>query len=50
LRGQSVPVAHGSAEMPVWGPILNSIAGSNQALTELRISNLATYVESLQVK
>lgn len=42
--------AHGTAEMPVWGPIL---AKMNQASTQdrlLRISNLSRYLESIQAK
>ena len=38
---------HGSKVMPVWGPILSSISGS-QAEVQLRISNLVKYVETLQ--
>jgi mono/diheme cytochrome c family protein len=40
--------AHGSRDMPVWGPVFSSMGGSAQVL--LRIHNLTTYVESLQAK
>ena len=40
--------AHGSKDMPVWGPIFASMGGSAQA--EQRINNLTKYVGSLQAK
>ena len=39
---------HGSKVMPVWGPILSSVSGS-QAERQMRISSLVKYVETLQV-
>jgi mono/diheme cytochrome c family protein len=39
--------AHGSREMPVWGPIFGQIAW-DQDLGQVRIYNLAKYLESLQ--
>ena len=45
--GAEVP-AHGSAEMPVWGPILGKMNQSNAQEKELRISNLSRYLESIQ--
>lgn len=50
--GAETGFAHGSAQMPVWGPILGGMdhtMGSPDAQT-LRITNLARYVETLQVK
>ena len=47
--GIDVP-AHGSAEMPVWGPILAKISKVNPQERELRTSNLSRYLETLQVK
>jgi mono/diheme cytochrome c family protein len=41
--------AHGSREMPVWGPIFSQIAW-DQDLGRVRIYNLAKYLESLQKK
>ena len=42
--------AHGSAEMPVWGPVFLAVS-HNQASTVIqREHNLATYIESLQAK
>jgi mono/diheme cytochrome c family protein len=45
--GSEVP-AHGSAEMPVWGPILGKMNQNNAQEKELRISNLSRYLESIQ--
>ena len=40
--------AHGSKDMPVWGPLFRSIG--DDAQTKLRIHNLSVYIESLQQK
>jgi mono/diheme cytochrome c family protein len=40
--------AHGSKDMPVWGTLFKSIG--DEAQTKLRIHNLSTYIETLQVK
>ncbi|MGA2219570.1 MAG: c-type cytochrome [Terracidiphilus sp.] len=42
--------AHGSADMPVWGPILGKMNVSNPQDRLLRISNLSRYLESIQAK
>jgi mono/diheme cytochrome c family protein len=42
--------AHGSKEMPVWGPVLLSVSNDRPATAAQRISNLNAYIESLQVK
>lgn len=42
--------AHGSAEMPVWGPILGRMNASNTQDKQLRISNLSRYIQSIQAK
>jgi mono/diheme cytochrome c family protein len=42
--------AHGTAEMPVWGPILAKMNLTNPQDRMLRISNLSRYLESMQVK
>ena len=45
LEHGSVP-AHGSVEMPIWGPVFDAL--NNESVTLLRISNLAAFVDSLQ--
>ena len=47
--GADVP-AHGSATMPVWGPILGNMNQQNAQEKQLRISNLSRYLESIQVR
>jgi mono/diheme cytochrome c family protein len=41
--------AHGSSEMPVWGPTFLALEPSD-TLVKIRIANVVAYVESLQVK
>lgn len=47
--GTDVP-AHGSAAMPVWGPILGKMDQANSQQKQLRISNLSRYLESIQAR
>ena len=47
--GSELP-AHGSADMPVWGPILGKMNKVNPQEKDLRTSNLSRYLETLQVK
>ena len=47
--GVEIP-SHGSAEMPVWGPILAKMNQANPQDRLLRISNLSRYLETMQVK
>ena len=42
--------SHGSAEMPVWGPILGKMNQTNTQERALRVSNLSRYLETMQVK
>jgi mono/diheme cytochrome c family protein len=42
--------AHGSQEMPVWGPIFQYLENYNEAAVRQRIRNLCEYLESLQQK
>jgi len=42
--------AHGSKEMPVWGPVLLSVSNNRPSTVAQRISNLTGYIESLQTK
>jgi mono/diheme cytochrome c family protein len=45
-RGRPMP-AHGSGDMPVWGPIFQSLDPSD-VRTRVRIANLVEYLESIQ--
>lgn len=42
--------AHGSKDMPVWGPILSSVSTDRPMVVQQRIVNLTSYIESLQAK
>jgi mono/diheme cytochrome c family protein len=42
--------AHGSAEMPVWGPVLGQMNQATPQERALRISNLSRYLETLQAR
>ena len=42
--------AHGSTDMPIWGPLFSQVSGGDQAIVQMRISNLVKYIESLQEK
>jgi mono/diheme cytochrome c family protein len=52
LQFGSQAAAHGTAEMPVWGPIFGRMDGKDRESTmkSLRISNVTRYIETLQVK
>lgn len=47
--GTEIP-SHGTAEMPVWGPILGRLDKANPDVKQLRISNLIHYMKSIQAK
>ena len=47
--GTTIP-SHGTAEMPVWGPILGKLDKANPDVQRLRISNLIQYLKSIQAK
>lgn len=38
---------HGTSDMPIWGPLFRA---QNKDVAELRMSNLTSYVESIQQK
>jgi mono/diheme cytochrome c family protein len=42
--------AHGSADMPVWGPLFQSLDRYHDTTAQQRIANLIGYIETLQVK
>ena len=50
IQGDAQTPAHGSKDMPVWGPIFMSISGHSTADVQLRIRNLTNYLGSLQGK
>jgi hypothetical protein len=49
-HGEALPSpAHGSREMPVWGPLFRAL-DPNDTRTGVRISNIVEFVASLQSK
>ncbi len=50
IRGTSDLPAHGSKEMPVWGPLFRSISGGHEGEVQQRAANLTQYIETLQAK
>jgi len=50
LRSGSTLPAHGSSEMPIWGPLFASMSKQNDAQVAQRIANLTSYLKTLQAK
>ena len=48
LRFGPGPSAHGSSEMPTWGPIFQIIDKNNERAVRQRIKNISDYLASLQ--
>ena len=47
IRGGTAVIAHGSSEMPVWGPIFYALDPSD-ARVKARIRSLVAHIESIQ--
>jgi mono/diheme cytochrome c family protein len=50
IRGDSMNPAHGSKDMPVWGPIFSQMSQHSEGVEQLRIRNLARYIGLMQQK
>lgn len=50
LRGDATLAAHGTQEMPVWGPVFWKMSQGHEGEMQQRIANLNRYIESLQAK
>lgn len=50
IKGDRLVSAHGSVDMPVWGPVLTRVSQGNNAQLQQRLNNLTTYIGSLQTK
>jgi mono/diheme cytochrome c family protein len=50
LRGEAKVAAHGTQEMPVWGPVFWRMSGGHAGEVQQRITNLSRYLQSLQEK
>ena len=47
LEGKGL-TAHGSPEMPVWGPVFRKLDDHSPAKVQQRVHNLTKYIESIQ--
>jgi mono/diheme cytochrome c family protein len=47
--GAEIP-SHGTADMPVWGPILGKMDGGSPQQRALRINNLRRYLQQMQAQ
>jgi mono/diheme cytochrome c family protein len=50
INGRATTPAHGSPEMPVWGPVFRQLSSGHQSEVQQRITNLTDYIRSLQQK
>jgi len=50
IRGQATATAHGSQDMPVWGPLFSSISQGHEGQIQQRVTNVVDYVGALQAK
>jgi mono/diheme cytochrome c family protein len=50
LRFGAKAPAHGSSDMPVWGPLFSSVSNRDNSLVQMRIANINRYLKSLQAK
>ena len=50
ITGRAGVPAHGSPEMPVWGPVFRAMGQQYESEVRLRVANLANYIKSFQNK
>lgn len=50
LRGDAETPAHGSKDMPMWGPLFRNLSQGHDAEVQQRIANINQYIESFQKK
>ena len=50
LRFGNQSIAHGSAQMPVWGTVFTRMSKVNSQERDLRTANLSRYLESIQAR
>ena len=50
ITGEAGISAHGSKEMPIWGPVFMSLSHQHESEVHLRVANLTEYIKSLQQK
>ena len=47
IAGEGTVAAHGTRDMPMWGPVFKSTEGT---AAEIRLKNLVDYIEAMQAK
>jgi hypothetical protein len=50
ITGPTGMPAHGSREMPIWGPVFMSMSHQHESQVRLRVANLPDYIKSFQQK
>jgi mono/diheme cytochrome c family protein len=50
LRNGTELAAHGSSDMPIWGPLFKSLDPTHDIAVQQRIKNLNDYLVSIQAK
>jgi mono/diheme cytochrome c family protein len=50
LRVNTNLAAHGTSDMPTWGPIFRNLESGSEGFVSMRVFNLMKYVESIQEK
>ena len=50
VRGEADLPAHGTKDMPVWGPLFLRLSQGHDAEVQQRVANLNQYIESIQAK
>jgi mono/diheme cytochrome c family protein len=50
ISGTSMAVAHGTSEMPIWGPFFLADANGDQVKADARVADIVKYIEWIQRK
>jgi mono/diheme cytochrome c family protein len=50
IDGEFGGAAHGTREMPIWGPVFRQMAHGRKDSAQVRINSLVKYLETLQEK
>jgi len=48
IRGESTSRAHGTSDMPVWGPVFRTIDSRSEGATNIRVFNLVKFIGTMQ--
>ncbi len=50
IDGEFAKPSHGTAEMPIWGPVFRLMAHGRKDSAQVRLNHLVKYLESIQEK